>query len=159
MWPMLVCAWLPSVSLANHLLVWHEAHCATRDAMRSMDALARGNVDEAARLSSGSRDPVIQMVGHGLNDLKLPSGGHAGRRGRRVSAGGTIYPGDGHAGDVGPLMGLLGTVTGIMRSFTSMGAAELAWQGHGPAIGEALIATAWPGCGHHLADPVELLSG
>jgi biopolymer transport protein ExbB len=145
MWPMLVCAVVAICVVGERTFWWwHEAHLRDYEAlMRVMDALARGNVDEAARLSNGSRDPVIQMVGHGLNDhetslqvaMQAAAGAVLRRAGRFIPVMDTLVT-------LAPLMGLLGTVTGIMRSFTSIGGAELAVGKVTGGIGEALIATA-----------------
>jgi biopolymer transport protein ExbB len=83
------------------------------------------------------------MVGHGLQHehtsmegaLEVASGEELQQAGRYLGAMDTIVT-------LGPLLGLLGTVTGIMGSFTSIGSEELAVEKVTGGIGEALIATA-----------------
>jgi biopolymer transport protein ExbB len=100
-------------------------------------------------MAKGSADPVIQMVDHGLNDhetslqvaMQAAAGAVLRRAGRFLPVMDTLVT-------LAPLLGLLGTVTGIMRSFTSIGSAELAVGKVTGGIGEALIATA---CGLGIA--------
>jgi biopolymer transport protein ExbB len=145
MWPMLVCAVVAICVVGERTFWWwHESRQRDHEAlMKVMAALGQGKVNAAASLSSGSRDPVIQMVGHGLNDhetslqvaMQAAAGAVLRRAGRFLPVMDTLVT-------LAPLMGLLGTVTGIMRSFTSIGGAELAVGKVTGGIGEALIATA-----------------
>jgi biopolymer transport protein ExbB len=106
-------------------------------------ALEEGRLDEAMRRSADASDPVVRMVHHGLNHphtsmegaLQVASGQELRGAGRFLSAMDTIVT-------LGPLLGLLGTVTGIMGSFSSIGSSELAVEKVTGGIGEALIATA-----------------
>ena len=106
-------------------------------------ALEEGHVKEAIRLSQGSHDPVVRMIHHGLNHhhtslqgaLEVAAGLELQKAGRFMSGMDTIVT-------LGPLLGLLGTVTGIMGSFNSIGGSELAVEKVTGGIGEALIATA-----------------
>lgn len=106
-------------------------------------ALECGQVDKAITLSATSTDPVVRMLHHGLihhhssmqGALEVAAGAELRKAGRFLPAMDTIIT-------LGPLLGLLGTVTGIMGSFTSIGSAELAVTKVTGGIGEALIATA-----------------
>ena len=145
MWPILLCA-LIAIAVIGERTVWwwYEARLRDHDALlQVMDALQRGDVKSAASLSQNSRDPVIQMVNHGLNEhessfqvaMQAAAGAVLRRAGRFLPVMDTLVT-------LAPLLGLLGTVTGIMRSFTSIGGAELAVGKVTGGIGEALIATA-----------------
>lgn len=106
-------------------------------------ALEERKLDEAKRLSAESSDPVISMINHGLHHrhsslqgaLQVSAGMELQKAGRFLTAMDTIVT-------LGPLLGLLGTVTGIMGSFVSIGDTELAVEKVTGGIGEALIATA-----------------
>ncbi len=105
-----------------------------------------------AKISEGADDPVIRMIGHGLNHighrhasllgaLQLAAGIELKRAGRFLTVMDTLVT-------LAPLLGLLGTVTGLMRAFLNIGSAELSVTAVTGGIGEALIATA---CGLGIA--------
>jgi len=106
-------------------------------------ALENGGVEEATRIARDSEDPVIRMVYRGLNHvhtslqgaLQLAAGIELKRAGRFLTVMDTLVT-------LAPLLGLLGTVTGLMRAFLNVGSAELSVVAVTGGIGEALIATA-----------------
>lgn len=105
--------------------------------------LEAGDLDKAIALSAKTSDPVVRMVHHGLKHqhssmqgaLEVAAGHELQAAGRFLGAMDTVVT-------LGPLLGLLGTVTGIMGSFSSIGDSELAVEKVTGGIGEALIATA-----------------
>jgi biopolymer transport protein ExbB len=151
MWPILVCTVVAIAVVGERTFWWwNQTRLREREKLMSiMDHLHRGNVNGAATIAKGSRDPVIQMVDHGLNDheyslqvaMQAAAGSILRRAGRFLPVMDTLVT-------LAPLLGLLGTVTGIMRSFTSIGESELAVGKVTGGIGEALIATA---CGLGIA--------
>jgi biopolymer transport protein ExbB len=112
-------------------------------------ALENGDIPAATRIAEGSRDPVIHMIHSGMEHahtsmqgaLQLAAGIELERAGRFLTVMDTLVT-------LAPLLGLLGTVTGLMRAFLSIGSAELAVAKVTGGIGEALIATA---CGLGIA--------
>jgi len=120
---------------------------ATKRSSKQLDEvyekLEAGDLAQAIAHSAASGDPVVGMIHHGLNHrhasmqgaLEVAAGKELRDAGRYLSAMDTIVT-------LAPLLGLLGTVTGIMGSFTSIGSSELAVEKVTGGIGEALIATA-----------------
>src|SRR5439155_19366420 len=105
-------------------------------------ALENGDFREAARLSKDSLDPVIRMIWHGMNHirsslqgaLQVAAGVELQRAGRFLTVMDTLVT-------LAPLLGLLGTVSGIFRSFLGIAGEELAVEKVTGGIGVALIAT------------------
>ena len=142
----------------THLLVVArkpEARSAETGAV--LAALENNDVPAAMQISGNSEDPVIRMIHRGLNHvhtsmqgaLQLAAGIELQRAGRFLTVMDTLVT-------LAPLLGLLGTVTGLMRAFLSIGSAELSVTAVTGGIGEALIATA---CGLGIAifslDPIQ----
>jgi biopolymer transport protein ExbB len=151
MWPILICA-LVAVAVVGERNFWWWRERRRRDPQkleRVLAALENAQVPEAIRIAEGSEDPVIRMIHRGLNHahtsmqgaLQLAAGIELERAGRFLTIMDTLVT-------LAPLLGLMGTVTGLMRAFLKIGEAELSVVAVTGGIGEALIATA---CGLGIA--------
>ena len=145
MWPILVAA-LTAVAVVGERSFWWWRESRKREPARLeklLAALDNGDLRTAAQLAKGSEDPIIRRIYHGMNHvhsslqgaLQVAAGVELQRAGRFLTVMDTLVT-------LAPLLGLLGTVTGIFMSFTGLGDAELAVQKVSGGIGEALIATA-----------------
>lgn len=145
MWPILLCA-LTAVAVVGERAFWWGRESLKRDLGRRekvLAALEHSDVEEGQNLAQGSEDPVIRMIRHSLSHehtsipvaLQMAAGIELERAGRFLNVLDTLVT-------LAPLLGLLGTVTGLMRAFLHVGNAELSVVAVTGGIGEALIATA-----------------
>jgi biopolymer transport protein ExbB len=151
MWPILVVS-IVSLFVVIDRCIWWGFRWFRRDPKRVekvFTALESGDVNEASKLARGTRDPVLRMIWNGLNHQ------HASLQGALQVAAGIEIKRAGHylvvmdtLVTLAPLLGLLGTITGLIRSFSLLGSEELAVQAVTGGIAEALIATA---CGLGIA--------
>src|ERR1700736_5838076 len=141
-----------AVAVILERLVWWIVQTARRDPNKLDQvyaALEQGNIPAAVNLGRGSKDPLVRTVHHGLNHvhssiegaLQVAAGVELQRAGRFMSVMDTMVT-------LAPLLGLLGTVTGIMGSFNAVQSGGLDPSKVSGGIGEALIATA---CGLGIA--------
>ena len=145
MYPIAVVTVVAVCIFVERVLWWlrFAAKRSTKQLDEVYEKLEVGDLAQAISHSAGSGDPVVRMIHHGLNHrhasmqgaLEVAAGKELRDAGRYLSAMDTIVT-------LAPLLGLLGTVTGIMGSFTSIGSSELAVEKVTGGIGEALIATA-----------------
>lgn len=109
-----------------------------------LTALDKGDAGSAQQLCANASDPVLRVLHAGITHrhasitsaLQAAAGIEIKQAGRFLTTMDTIIT-------LAPLLGLLGTVTGIMGSFQSIGGSELAVEKVTGGIGEALIATAF----------------
>ena len=145
MWPILAVS-ITAIAVVLERIFWWLFRWMRRDPKRIekvFTAIETGDIAEASRLSRGSRDPVLRMIWNGLNHqhaslqgaLQVAAGIEIKRAGRFLVVMDTLVT-------LAPLLGLLGTITGLMRSFSFLGNEELAVQAVTGGIAEALIATA-----------------
>jgi biopolymer transport protein ExbB len=151
MWPILIVS-IIGLTVVIERIFWWTGRWFRRDPKRIekvFTAIEQGDTAEASRLSRGSRDPVLRMMWNGLNHqhaslegaLQVAAGIEIKRAGRFLVVMDTLVT-------LAPLLGLLGTITGLIRSFSFLGNEELAVQAVTGGIAEALIATA---CGLGIA--------
>jgi biopolymer transport protein ExbB len=151
MWPILIVS-IVALTVVLERCIWWSGRWFRRDPKRIekvFTAIENGDTAEASRLSRSSRDPVLRMLWNGLNHqhssleaaLQVAAGIEIKRAGRFLVVMDTLVT-------LAPLLGLLGTITGLIRSFSFLGNEELAVQAVTGGIAEALIATA---CGLGIA--------
>jgi biopolymer transport protein ExbB len=154
MWPILASA-LVAVAAIGERTFWWLRESRKRDPQKLeqlLAALENSDVVAAQKISEGSDDPVVRMIRHSLGHfghkhssllgaLQLAAGIELKRAGRFLTVMDTLVT-------LAPLLGLLGTVTGLMHAFLKIGSAELSVSAVTGGIGEALIATA---CGLGIA--------
>ena len=146
MWP-LVALSLFALAVVAERIVWWLTFSRARDPeklTRTYEAIAQGRREAALKLARTSQDPRLRVVSYALDHSETTAeiatqvavSEELGGAQRFLSAMDTIIT-------LAPLLGLLGTVTGIMQSFKFVGGdQELAAAKVSGGIGEALIATA-----------------
>lgn len=145
MWPLLLTSFAALTVILERARWWLRLRLRSEPRKRAevFSALESGSLRRAVDLSSGSGDPVLRVVAHGLSyrdaefrvALQNAAAAELDRAGRFLNVLDTVIT-------LAPLLGLLGTVTGIMRSFKFVGDAEVAAANVSGGIAEALIATA-----------------
>lgn len=146
MWPIAIVSLFTVAIVGERLWFWLQ-HARSRQPKLVDDvlgALEEGDHDKARALSADASDPVVRVLNAGITHrhaslhgaIQAAAGEELQNAGRFLTAMDTVIT-------LAPLLGLLGTVTGIMGSFTSIGSNELAVEKVTGGIGEALIATAF----------------
>lgn len=147
MWPLLLCSVVTvAVVVERILFLLGETKKRAPQTVRAvLDAVAAGRPDEARRLGAGSPDPVARVLDSALAHpgkqlepaILQASAAELDRYNRGLTVLDTVVT-------LAPLLGLMGTVTGMIRTFGLLGGSELgAPQEVTGGIAEALIATAF----------------
>lgn len=145
MWPLLLALLAALVVIVERSLWWWNLRRSRQSTalQQCFEAIAAGKFERAAQITSAARDPFLATVHEGLSNahssllgaMQLRATDALDQAERLHWVLGTLIT-------LAPLLGLLGTVTGIMHSFNFVGDEQLAPTKVSGGIAEALIATA-----------------
>lgn len=146
MWPILICLLAALVVVVERSLWWWSLGRRTGGARlnETFEAVSQGRFEHAVKLTRQANDPYLATVHEGLlhahtsllGAMQLRATDEIEHAEKRLWVLSTFIT-------LAPLLGLLGTVTGIMHSFNFVGGEELAPTKVSGGIAEALIATAF----------------
>lgn len=144
MWPILLTSVVAVAVLLERIVFWvRQSNMRESSKVEKVfTAVESGDVKGASAIARTSQDPRLRTVWHGLNHshstmqsaLQVASGLEIQRASRFLGVMDTIIT-------LAPLLGLLGTVTGIRAAFNAVGQNGLDPASVSSGIGEALIAT------------------
>ena len=147
MWPLLVVSLLSITILFERIifLFLFLTSCNSSHRSKFVKLLSEDNLKEALSLASFSKDPLLQVIAESnlstKKSFQISFQENASILLKRITKGIGILD---TAITIAPLLGLLGTVSGLMQSFSNLGTTDLS----SPVavtggIGEALLATAF----------------
>lgn len=151
MWPILFCMLAALTVIAERILWWatHIRRTSPRRLNHVFQLITEGRFAEALSESTDPSDPFLSTIHEGLKNahssllgaMQLRASDELEQAGKRLWLLSTFIT-------MAPLLGLIGTVVGIMQSFAFLGVDELTAEGVSGGITKALITTA---CGMGIA--------
>lgn len=145
MWPILIVS-IIAIAVLMERIIWWARQKTLRETSKLEQVFTKieqGDLKAASGLARNSQDPRLRVIYSGINHphttmqsaLQVQTGIELQRAARFSGVLDTIVT-------LAPLLGLLGTVTGIMGAFNAVGESGLDPSAVSGGIGEALIATA-----------------